>query len=324
MTDEAVLFPGQGAQFEGMGRDWSEGFPAAARTFDEASEVLGFSIAEACWNGGDGVHRTDVAQPGILVTSAAIVNVLVERGLDRAATPLTAGLSLGEYTALWYAGALEFPDAVRLVRLRGEAMQAASEACPSGMVSLMGASEEQGRALAAVGAARGIAAVANLNAPGQVIVSGELPALDAIEAAAREHGVRRTRRLVVAGGFHSECMRPASERLAAALADVEIREPRIPFVTNVTAQGVRDPEVIRSHLADQVCSSVLWEKSMRNALGRGLRSFLEPGPGKVLAGLMKKIEPEATVRSAATPDDLPAGAAGPAAGPGAGGVEGTV
>jgi [acyl-carrier-protein] S-malonyltransferase len=304
MAPEAVLCPGQGAQHEGMGREWCERFPVAARTFAEASAALGFSLEKACWESGDAVHRTDVAQPGILTTSAAIVNVLVDQGLDPAAAPLTAGLSLGEYSALWFAGALDFTDAVRLVRLRGEAMQAAAEQFPSGMVSLMGASEDQARTLASVGAEHGICAVANLNAPGQVIVSGETAALDAVEAAAKEHGVRRTRRLVVAGGFHSECMRPAAERLAAALAEVEIRAPRIPFVTNVTGETVEEPARIREHLAGQVCSSVLWEKSMRTALARGVRSFLEPGPGKVLAGILSKIDREASARSAATPDDL--------------------
>ena len=302
--NEAVLFPGQGAQYAGMGQDWCESFPTARRTFEQASAALGFSLEEACWNRGEEVHRTDLAQPGILTTSVAIVRVLCERGFDRPAAPLAAGLSLGEYTALWFAGALEFTDAVRLVRLRGEAMQQASEALPSGMVSLMGASEEQARTLAAVGAERGICAVANLNAPGQVIVSGELAALDAVEAAAAEHGVRRTRRLTVAGGFHSECMRPAAERLAAALAEVEIRAPRVPFLTNVTGGFERDPQAIRAHLAAQVCSSVLWEKSMRAALAQGIARFVEPGPGKVLAGLMGKIERSATVRSVALPGDL--------------------
>ena len=153
---EGVLFPGQGAQFEGMGRDWCEAYPTARRTFEQASEVLGLALEELCWSRGEEVNRTDVAQPGILTTSAAIVRVLEEQGLDRSAAPLTAGLSLGEYTALWFAGALEFADALRLVRLRGEAMQAAAEAIPSGMVSLMGATEEQARALAAVGAEHGI------------------------------------------------------------------------------------------------------------------------------------------------------------------------
>jgi [acyl-carrier-protein] S-malonyltransferase len=304
-----VLFPGQGAQYEGMGKDWCEAFDVARATFAEASEALGFSLEEACWARGDEVNRTDVAQPGILTTSVAVMRVLRERGQAPDPVAMTAGLSLGEYTALWLAGSLEFADAVRLVRIRGEAMQAASEARPSSMVSLMGASEEQARALAAVGAEQGICSVANLNAPGQVIVSGELAALDAVEAAAREHGVRRTRRLVVAGAFHSECMRPAAERLAAALADVPIREPGVPFVTNVTGEPVRDPERIREHLAAQVCSPVLWERSMRWALAQGVREFLEPAPGKVLAGLLSKIHAEARVRSAATPADLE-GAAG--------------
>ena len=301
---EAILFPGQGAQYEGMGRDWCDAFDVARATFAEASEALGFSLEEACWSSGDQVNRTDVAQPGILTTSAAVMRVLAERGLDPAAAPMAAGLSLGEYTALWFAGSIDFRDAVRLVRLRGEAMQDASEQHPSSMVSLMGATQEQAEALAAVGAEQGICSVANLNAPGQVIVSGELTALDAVEAAARDHGVRRTRRLVVAGGFHSECMRPAADRLAAALAEVEIRPPQVTFVTNVTGEPESDPERIRANLAAQVCAPVLWQKSIEWALAQGLRSFLEPAPGKVLAGLVAKIDGEATVRAAATPADL--------------------
>ncbi|HKX46315.1 MAG TPA: ACP S-malonyltransferase [Planctomycetota bacterium] len=302
--NEAILFPGQGAQYPGMGRDWRDAFPRAAALFARADEALGFALSKLCFGGGDEVHRTDVAQPGILVTSAAIVEVLRERGLETERAPLVAGLSLGEYTALWCAGSLAFEDAVRLVRLRGEAMQAASEACPSGMLSLMGATLEQAEALARVGAEHGICSVANLNAPGQVVLSGENVALDAVEAAAPNHGVRRARRLVVAGGFHSECMRPAAERLAKALAEVTLREPSIPFVTNVTGEPVSDPERIRQHLAAQVCAPVLWERSMRWALDRGIRRFLEPGPGTVLAGLLRKIDAEAVVRSAATPAEL--------------------
>ena len=260
---EALLFPGQGAQFVGMGKDWCEAFPVARETFAEASRVLGFSLEDACWNKGDDVNRTDIAQPGILVTSIAVIRVLMERGLDPRAARMTAGLSLGEYTALWFAGSLEFADAVRLVRLRGEAMQRASERIQSGMVSLMGATEEQARSVAAAAATVGICSVANLNAPGQIIVSGELAALDHLEAVAKDHGIRRTRRLVVAGGFHSECMRPAAEDLARALASVAIVAPRIPFVTNVTAQPEASPDAIRSNLALKVCAPTLWETSMR-------------------------------------------------------------
>lgn len=301
---EAVIFPGQGAQFEGMGRDWCEAFPTAKATFEEADRILGFSLSDACWNQGPAVNRTDIAQPGILTTSVAVVRVLEEQGLDRSQASLTAGLSLGEYSALWFAGALSFEDALRLVRLRGEAMQSAAEATPSSMTSLVGADLEQARALAAVGSEAGICAVANINAPGQIILSGEVVALEKAESAAKEHGVRRTRRLVVAGGFHSECMRPAAGRLAEALAEVKIEAPKLPFLTNVTGAEVEDPELIRSHLAEQVCSSVLWEQSMRRALELGVRSFLEPAPGKVLAGILGRIDGEAQVRSAATPDEL--------------------
>lgn len=305
---EGILFPGQGAQHEGMGRDWAEAFPRARETFDEADAILGFALTESCWSSGEAVNRTDIAQPGILTTSIAIVRVLEERGLDRSKASMTAGLSLGEYTALWCAGALDFPDALRLVRLRGEAMQAASEATPSSMLSLMGASLEQAQALAEAASKAGICAVANLNSPGQIVLSGELAALDVAEAVAKEHGVRRTRRLVVAGGFHSECMRPAADRLTEALREVEIRAPRIPFLSNVTGAPVESPEEIRSHLANQVCSSVLWEQSMRWALEAGLTRHLEPGPGRVLAGLMGKIAKDAgvevTVRGVETPSDL--------------------
>ncbi len=301
---EAILFPGQGAQFEGMGREWCEAFPRARATFAEASEALGFSLEEACWSKGDYVHRTDIAQPGILVTSVAIVRVLEERGLKLSLASMVAGLSLGEYSALWAAGSIGFVDAVRLVRTRGEAMQAASDAIPSSMVSLMGASEEQARTLALLGARHGICSIANLNAPGQVIVSGEIAALDALEAAAKDHGVRRTRRLVVAGGFHSECMRPAADQLMKALESVEIRAPRVAFLPNVTAEPTADPERIRALLAAQVCAPVMWEKSMRWALAKGLREFLEPGPGKILAGILGKIDETATCRAAAVPADV--------------------
>ncbi len=308
-TSEAILFPGQGAQFPGMGRDWAEAFPRAREVFEEADEALGFALSEVVWSPeGDQVHRTDVAQPGILTTSAAILAVLVERGLEPARASLTAGLSLGEYTALVCAGALDFADAVRLVRLRGEAMQAASEACPSSMTSLMGADLATAEALAAVGRRHGICSVANLNGPGQVVLSGELAALDAVEAEAKNHGVKRAVRLSVAGGFHSECMRPAAQRLERALAEVELRAPRIPFVSNVTAAPLDDPGAIRQALARQVCAPVRWEESMRHALGQGIDRFLEPGPGTVLAGLMRRIAKEVgvnvEVRNVQAPADL--------------------
>lgn len=183
-------------------------------------------------------------------------------------------------------------------------MQDASDQCESSMLALTGGTEEQAIQLAAIGSEHGICAVANLNAPGQVILSGEIAALDAAAAAAKDVGVRRTRRLTVAGGFHSDCMAPAKARLEAALSEVEIKAPSLPFATNVTGEEVTDPAAIRSFLAEQVCSPVRWELSMRNALARGVHKFLEPGPGKVLSGLMGRIDTSAEVRSLATPEDL--------------------
>jgi [acyl-carrier-protein] S-malonyltransferase len=292
---EAILFPGQGAQFAGMGKDWAETHAVARETFDQADDILGFPLSQKCWAEGEDVNRTDIAQPGIFTTSVAIVRTLRSLGQAPETIPFTAGLSLGEYSAL------------RLVRLRGEAMQEAAEAMPSGMASLVGADQEKAEALALVGSQAGICQVANMNAPGQIILSGELAALDAAEAAAKEHGIRRVRRLVVAGGFHSECMRPAADRLEAALAQTAIAAPQIPVISNVDGDWASDPDQIRTNLARQVCSSVLWEKSMGLALKEGVRQFLEPGPGTVLAGLMRKIDPEATVRSTATPADLASG-----------------
>lgn len=300
-----ILLPGQGAQFEGMGRDWCDAHELAKATFQEADEVLGFALSEKCWSSGDEVNRTDIAQPGIFTTSVAILRVLESQSPILAEAAVCAGLSLGEYTALWAAGSMDFADGLRLVRLRGEAMQAASESTPSSMVSLMGADRETAEALAKIGSEAGICSVANLNAPGQIIVSGEIAALEVVEAKAKEHGVRRARRLVVAGGFHSECMRPASDRLAEALKEIEIRPPAVPFLNNVSGGPVTDPEVIREQLGQQVCAPVLWEDSMRWALDQGIRHFLEPGPGQVLAGLLRKIDKDVTVDSAATPADCP-------------------
>lgn len=302
--NQGLLLPGQGAQYEGMGRDWAEAHPVAQATFDEADNILGFSLSEKCWSSGDEINRTDIAQPGILTTSIAILRVLESQGFKIEDASVCAGLSLGEYTALWCAGSLSFEDALRLVRLRGEAMQAAAEAIPSSMTSLMGATEEAAYKLAEMGSSAGICSVANLNAPGQVILSGELAALDIVEGAAKEHGARRAVRLTVAGGFHSECMRPASQKLAEALETVEIKAPRNLFLSNVNGGPASDPEVIRAQLASQVCAPVLWEQSMRHALELGIDQFIEPGPGTVLAGILRKIDKAPTVQSAAKPADV--------------------
>ena len=298
---DAILFPGQGAQFEGMGRAWAEHSSAAAAVFARADEVLGFSLSQACWSGGDDIHRTDIAQPGIFTASVACLAGLEEAGASPQGVRAVAGLSLGEYTALWWAGVLSFEEGLRLVRLRGEAMQDASEACESGMLSLVGVELDVAEALAAAVSEHGVCAVANRNAPGQIVLSGECTALDAAEALASEYGVRRAIRLKVAGGFHSECMRPAAERLAVALAEVEWGEPRVPVVSNVTARPVSGSHEVQDLLARQVCSPVLWEESVRWMMAEGMQSFLEPAPGKVLGGILRKIDRELNWTSADEP-----------------------
>jgi len=284
-----------------MGRAWAEHSAAAEAVFERADAALGFGLTESCWGGDVDVNRTDIAQPGIFTASAACLAGLEEAGAAPDGVMAAAGLSLGEYTALWWAGVISFEDGVKLVRLRGEAMQAASEACPSGMVSLVGADAAQAEAIASEGGKHGICAVANKNAPGQIVLSGEVAALDAVEECAAEHGARRAIRLSVAGGFHSECMRPAAEALSAALAGVEMAAPRVPVVSNVTARPVSGPDEVRELLARQVCAPVLWEDSVRWMISEGMSSFLEPSPGRVLSGILRKIDRDVECVSADEP-----------------------
>lgn len=298
MSKTAIVFPGQGAQFLGMGRDLAERYPEARDVFDRADAALAgdLALSTICFEGPeDRVNATDVCQPGILVTSLATLAVLERhKGLDASTIACTAGLSLGEYTALVFAGALAFEDAVRLVRKRGRYMLDASEAAPSGMLSLMGADRAQAEAIAAEAAPAGVIAVANLNAPGQVVLSGANAALDAAEVAAKAAGIRRAIRLVVSGAFHSPLMQPAADRLAADLAAVEVRAPRCPVYSNVTAEPVGSPDDIRELLARQVVSPVRWADSVGAMLAAGTTRFIEPGPNKVLTGLLKKIDRDAT------------------------------
>ena len=300
MTD-AIIFPGQGAQHEGMGKSWADESKAAAKVFEDADSILGFSLSDACWSSGDEIHRTDLAQPAIFTSSVAALAGLKERGFDLSGVKTTAGLSLGEYSALWWAGVLSFEDALRLVRLRGQAMQEASELSKSGMMSLVGATPKQAKAIADAGAEAGICSVANMNAPGQIVISGEIAALDKAEQAAKDSGVRRAIRLSVAGGFHSECMRPAADKLGAALAETQLSDPKATVISNVTARPVSGPEEARDLLQRQVCSPVLWEESVRWMIDSGCSTFLEPAPGKVLTGIMRKINRDIPCESADIP-----------------------
>ncbi|MEN8150773.1 MAG: ACP S-malonyltransferase [Planctomycetota bacterium] len=295
---QVAIFPGQGAQKPGMGLDLCDSFPQAKELFDRADEVLDFPISSTIFEGSEEtVNRTDVCQPGIFLVSAVTMEILrAERGIEASRFAASAGLSLGEYTALWFAGAVSFEDGLRLTRLRGELMQAASDAEPSGMTSIMGVDLEKVEEICAgVRDEGGIVCVANLNSPGQIVISGAQAAVDTASGRLKEAGARRAFPLAVAGAFHSPLMAPASEGLAAKLADTEIRAASIPVIANVKAGPVSQPDEIREALVAQLVNPVLWEKSMRGLVESGIEQFVEPGPGRVLAGLMKKIARDRTV-----------------------------
>ncbi|MCS6850632.1 MAG: ACP S-malonyltransferase [Gemmataceae bacterium] len=287
----AFLFPGQGAQSIGMGQTLCDRLPAARRLFDEAATILGYDLAQLCFHGpAERLNSTVVSQPAIFVSSLAALESLKEtEPATVEACEATAGLSLGEYTALVFAGALSFADGLRVVQQRGEAMQAASDAQPSGMVSILGLEPEQVEELCAAVRPHGWIQIANRLCPGNLVVSGTQAACEAIIGLAEAQGAR-TVRLTVAGAFHTPLMKPADERLAAALAGVEIHKPRIPVWSNVDAQPHTDPAEIRSLLVQQVVQPVLWEQILRNLLAAGIDRFYEIGPGRVLAGLLKRVQ----------------------------------
>jgi [acyl-carrier-protein] S-malonyltransferase len=295
----AAVFPGQGAQRPGIGRDLRDEFPEARTLFERADEILEVPFSETCFTAPkEVIDRTDVCQPAIFLVSAAVMEVLKERhGLDRGAFEAAAGLSLGEYTALYFAGALSFEDGLVLTRLRGRLMQEASEAQPSGMTSVLGLEREEiEEVCAGIRSEGGVVCVANLNSPGQVVISGAKEALETAAVRLEEAGARRLIPLSVAGAFHSPLMAPAAERLKAKLLETDVRDAALPVLSNVTAEFTTTPEQIRENLVRQLTNPVRWEASMRRLLSDGFGEFVEPGPGRVLAGLMKKIDREAVVR----------------------------
>lgn len=296
----AILCPGQGAQRVGMGTAWADRSPAAREAFRRASEASGLDLLKLCREGpAERLVRTDACQPAILAVSAASLAGLEEEGrLDRAQVGAALGLSLGEYTALLVAGVLELEETVRLVRLRGEAMQEASEAVPSGMLSLLGADRAAAeRVCAEASREGGVCVVANLNAPGQVVISGDDAALGRAERAAAAAGLRRAVRLEVAGAFHSPLMEPARRRLEEAIGRVTFHPARFPVYSNATAEPSRDPAVLRRNLVRQLAAPVLFEASVRRAREEGVARFYELAPGRVLTGLVRKIDRAAPVEA---------------------------
>jgi [acyl-carrier-protein] S-malonyltransferase len=265
--------------------------PAALSRFDQASAVLGYDLLAVCRTGpAERLNATDVSQPAIFVASLAALDELNASQPDAAKDVVaTAGLSLGEYTALVFAGAMSFEDGLRVVKARGEAMQAAATATPSGMVALLGSELPEVEALVVEARSAGPIEIANYLCPGNTVVSGAMAAIERLEQICVERGGIRATRLAVAGAFHTSIMKPADQTLAAALEQATITAPRIPVWSNVDAKPHTDPAEIRELLVKQVLSPVRWEDTLRGLLAAGVERFYEIGPGKVLAGLMKRV-----------------------------------
>ncbi|MCB9894248.1 MAG: ACP S-malonyltransferase [Planctomycetes bacterium] len=310
MSKTVLLFPGQGAQHVGMGKDLAEKYPEAKAVFDKADELLGFGLSRLCFEGPEEeLNRTDVSQPAILAHSWAVVAALKThkkgRELLEGAT-CTAGLSLGEYSALAAAGALSWEDALKLVRARGKYMQDACDLKPSTMASIVGLDDEKLSEAIKPAQENGIVVLANFNAPGQVAISGEKEAVEAAMKLAKEAGAKLTVPLSVAGAFHSPLMEPARERLAAEIETTTFHSPHVGVIANVDATEHREPAKLKNNLVQQLTAPVLWAKSMQMLVDHGFENFIEIGPGNVLAGLLKRVARSANRVSIGKADELAA------------------
>jgi [acyl-carrier-protein] S-malonyltransferase len=304
----AFLFPGQGAQSVGMGKDLYDSYPRARDLFHRASDQVDFDLVELCFSGPeDKLAETQYSQPAILTTSFAFLEVARNETRLAAVKPVAAaGLSLGEYTALVLAGSLRFEDAVQLVYRRGRAMAAAGKKRKGSMLSVIGLSEEQIAEVVTKASSAGVVTAANFNTAEQIVLSGEPKALAEAERIAKKMGARGTMELKVSGAFHSELMKPAADELAAALADIEISRPQTPVVSNVTADYLCHSDQIRDLLIRQLTHPVLWNQSMQKLIADGVNGFYEIGPGRVLAGLMKRIDRKVPVTCLGTVEALKA------------------
>ena len=299
MADKiGYLFPGQGAQEVGMGQDVYQAYPCAREVFDKASELTGIDLAQVCFNGpAERLNATDVSQVAILTTSMALLRAAREAGvLEPDKISAAGGLSLGEYTALCVAGVLDFAEAVKLVQKRGQYMQKVSNDNPGTMVVLRGADEQTVEELCRQASDGEVLSPANYNCPGQIVASGTKPACGRLIDLAQEQQIA-TVELRVAGAFHSALMNPASELLGQALAEVRLNEPRIPVACNVLGRYYNSSQEIRENLARQVDSPVRWQKCMETMIADGIEQYYEIGPGKVLAGLGKRISRKIKVKT---------------------------
>jgi [acyl-carrier-protein] S-malonyltransferase len=287
--ETAFVFPGQGSQYTSMGKDVAEAFPAARRVFDDIDAALGVSISQLCFEGPDDqLKLTENTQPAILAVSSAIHAVLEERGATR--RDVVAGHSLGEYSAIVSVGGLTPAEAAQIVRMRGRFMQEAVPVGTGGMAALIGPTVDEARAVCEEAAEGEILSVANINAPGQIVIAGTKSAIDRAIIVAKTHGVRRALPLPVSAPFHCELMKPAEERLRPLLERAVLKDLWVSLVSNVDASPIGTATAIRNALVRQVASPVRWVESVQKMIAMGVKRFVEIGPGNVLTGLIKRID----------------------------------
>ncbi len=306
----AFLFPGQGAQTIGMGKALADAYPAARAVFEEVDDALGEALSALIWDGTlEELTLTANAQPALMATSIAALRALEAEGAGIDAAGFVAGHSLGEYSALCAAGAIGLADTARLLRVRGEAMQAAVPVGEGAMAAILGLPLDDVSAVAGEAAQGEVCVAANDNDPAQVVISGHAGAVARAAQLAKERGAKRALMLPVSAPFHSPLMEPAARVMAQALAEVDIERPRVPLIANVLAHDVSDPGTIRSLLVEQVTHSVRWRESVAWMAHEGVTEFWEIGAGKALIGMVRRISREAETRAVGTPEDVAAAAA---------------
>ena len=303
----AFVFPGQGAQTIGMGRDLADAYPSARAVFDEVDEALGEKLSALIWEGDqDTLTLTQNAQPALMATSMAVMRALESEGVTVEKASFVAGHSLGEYSALCAAGSLSVADTARLLRTRGKAMQDAVPVGVGAMAALLGLDFEAASAVAAEAAQGEVCEAANDNDPGQVVVSGHKGAVERAVELAKERGAKRAVMLPVSAPFHCSLMEPAAGVMAEALSHVDIETPKVSVVPNVCAHGCTSATLLRNHLVDQITGSVRWRESILWMAGEGVTEIWEIGAGKALSGMVRRIDRSIATRAVGTPDDVKA------------------